>query len=209
MLFIDIKNEENLYNVRYLTDKNDEIKSGTININNDMKEQEFFCKLFLEVINEDIYMWNIESAKKLNKIGSLSDKDFPIEDIYLVEPLEKQINDLNKIELFKDIKSKELELGLDLLVHMKEVVNTDTKALFEAHKALEACGFINEYLERFADNPKNAKQMVDGIYNSMHYYYNEFYSSSLQKENRVTYRLLSIMNQEYENADLEAVELPF
>lgn len=210
MLFIDIRNDENLYTVRYLTGSNKEIKSGVIDIDKDIKEQEFFYKLFLETTNEEVYMWNVESAKKLNKIGSLSEKDFQIDEIFLVESLENQIKKLNEIEMLNDVKTKEIPSGLDILLHMKEVVGIDTKMLFEAYKALEAGKFVADYLEKFNNSAENASEMVNGIYNSMIYYYNELHNSSLYKENRITYKMLSLLNEQDNDEDnLEAVEIPF
>ena len=210
MLFIDIRNDENLYTVRYLTGSNKEIKSGVIDIDKDIKEQEFFYKLFLETTNEEVYMWNVESAKKLNKIGSLSEKDFQIDEIFLVESLENQIKKLNEIEMLNDVKTKEIPSGLDILLHMKEVVDIDTKMLFEAYKALEAGKFVADYLEKFNNSAENASEMVNGIYNSMIYYYNELHNSSLYKENRITYKMLSLLNEQDNDEDnLEAVEIPF
>lgn len=210
MLFVDIRNDENLYTVRYLTGSNKEIKSGVIDIDKDIKEQEFFYKLFLETTNEEVYMWNVESAKKLNKIGSLSEKDFQIDEIFLVESLENQIKKLNEIEMLNDVKTKEIPSGLDILLHMKEVVGIDTKMLFEAYKALEAGKFVADYLEKFNNSAENASEMVNGIYNSMIYYYNELHNSSLYKENRITYKMLSLLNEQDNDEDnLEAVEIPF
>ena len=210
MLFVDIRNDENLYTVRYLTGSNEEIKSGVIDIDKDIKEQEFFYKLFLETTNEEVYMWNVESAKKLNKIGSLSEKDFQIDEIFLVESLENQIKKLNEIEMLNDVKTKEIPSGLDILLHMKEVVSIDTKMLFEAYKALEAGKFVADYLEKFNNSAENASEMVNGIYNSMIYYYNELHNSSLYKENRITYKMLSLLNEQDNDEDnLEAVEIPF
>lgn len=210
MLFVDIMNDENLYTVRYLTGSNEEIKSGVIDIDKDIKEQEFFYKLFLETTNEEIYMWNVESAKKLNKIGSLSEKDFQIDEIFLVESLENQIKKLNEIEMLNDVKTKEIPSGLDILLHMKEVVGIDTKMLFEGYKALEAGRFVADYLEKFNNSAENASEMVNGIYNSMIYYYNELHNSSLYKENRITYKMLSLLNEQDNDEDnLEAVEIPF
>lgn len=210
MLFVDIMNDENLYTVRYLTSSNEEIKSGVIDIDKDIKEQEFFYKLFLETTNEEVYMWNVESAKKLNKIGSLSEKDFQIDEIFLVESLENQIKKLNEIEMLNDVKTKEIPSGLDILLHMKEVVGIDTKMLFEAYKALEAGRFVADYLEKFNNSAENASEMVNGIYNSMIYYYNELHNSSLYKENRITYKMLSLLNEQDNDEDnLEAVEIPF
>lgn len=210
MLFIDIRNDENLYTVRYLTGSNKEIESGVIDIDKDIKEQEFFYKLFLETTNDEVYMWNVESAKKLNKIGSLSEKDFQIDEIFLVESLENQIKKLNEIEMLNDVKTKEIPSGLDILLHMKEVVDIDTKMLFEAYKALEAGKFVADYLEKFNNSAENASEMVNGIYNSMIYYYNELHNSSLYKENRITYKMLSLLNEQDNDEDnLEAVEIPF
>ena len=210
MLFIDIRNDENLYTVRYLTGSNKEIESGVIDIDKDIKEQEFFYKLFLETTNDEVYMWNVESAKKLNKIGSLSEKDFQIDEIFLVESLENQIKKLNEIEMLNDVKTKEIPSGLDILLHMKEVVGIDTKMLFEAYKALEAGKFVADYLEKFNNSAENASEMVNGIYNSMIYYYNELHNSSLYKENRITYKMLSLLNEQDNDEDnLEAVEIPF
>lgn len=210
MLFVDIINDENLYTVRYLTNNSEEIKSGVIDIDKDIKEQEFFYKLFLETTNEEVYMWNVESAKKLNKIGSLSGKDFQIDEIFLVESLENQIKKLNEIEMLNDVKTKEIPSGLDILLHMKEVVGIDTKMLFEAYKALEAGKFVADYLEKFNNSAENASEMVNGIYNSMIYYYNELHNSSLYKENRITYKMLSLLNEQDNDEDnLEAVEIPF
>lgn len=210
MLFVDIMNDENLYTVRYLTGSNEEIKSGIIDIDKDIKEQEFFYKLFLETTNEEVYMWNVESAKKLNKIGSLSEKDFQIDEIFLVESLENQIKKLNEIEMLNDVKTKEIPSGLDILLHMKEVVGIDTKMLFEGYKALEAGRFVADYLEKFNNSAENASEMVNGIYNSMIYYYNELHNSSLYKENRITYKMLSLLNEQDNDEDnLEAVEIPF
>ena len=93
---------------------------------------------------------------------------------------------------------------------MKEVVGIDTKMLFEAYKALEAGKFVADYLEKFNNSAENASEMVNGIYNSMIYYYNELHNSSLYKENRITYKMLSLLNEQDNDEDnLEAVEIPF
>ena len=171
MLFVDIEKQENLYSVKYLTEKSYNVESGIIDIDKNIKEQEFYLKLFLEVANEKVYMWNIETAKDLNKIGSLSEKDFQIEEVFLVESLEKQIEELREVEALKAIKINQILSGLDRLFHMREIATMDTKVLFEAYKALDAKRFVDSYLEKFNGNPENASKMVAGIHNSMVYYY--------------------------------------
>ena len=210
MIFIDIIENKNLYTVRYLKDNTKEIKSGEIDILEDRENQNFLYKLFSAVTNEEVYMWDIPSAKKLYKIGSLLNKNLPIEEIFLVEPYEKQIRDLKKFDVFEHIKLEEVEPEMDKLIYMNNLASLDTKELYESYVALEAQDLIVKYLENFNSKKDSGEAMINNIYNSMKYYYNEVQNSSFKNENRITYNLLSIMNEEdLDEEDLDLAKIPF
>lgn len=210
MIFIDIIENENLYTVRYLKDNTKEIKAGEIDLLEDIENQNFLYKLFSAVTNEEVYMWNIESAKKLYKVGDLLNKNLPIEEIFLVEPYEKQIRDLKKFDIFEHIDLEEVMPEEDKLIYMNNLLSLDTKELYGSYIAIEAQDLIVKYLESFNNKKDSGEAMINNIYNTMKYYYSEVHNSSFKNENRITYSLLSIMNEEGLNEEEpDLLEIPF
>lgn len=179
----------------------------------DISAQDFYYKLFTVTANEEVYMWNIHSAKRLNKIGSISPKDFQIDKIFLIEPVTESVNNFkDRLNILNDTREEyKHQCNKELLLYMQKIVNDESiKEFYEMEKALAVKEGVEDYIQAFDKDFESGKTMIGNISNLVKYYYDSVCNSSYFNDSSVSYKLLNMIVKAHEEREnLAPDEVPF